>query len=516
MKRYWLFSLGLLAASAWTSTATAIQDWCQPSTYGNGCSSYTNPNYFNPAPSYAPAAPTMQSAPQSYPSGDMGFSNQVAPPMNPSVNHEPNGGYYSAPQYSAPAYGSSGGCDTGPGYGGGYGAYGNNGGYVANGGGCGGFATGPGNSGYANGSSGYANGSYANGPYAMGGYDSSYGYNCNAGPAAYGQGYSLGRNYTAPKTRNLVGGVGGLVFFRDYEDDLGLSANPGGQYLFSTDASNNGMGGVEGFLQSRGCGGRGWEARYWGIYGTEARESIAGMPFSAMPNLSQITHGPTGLWANQIFNRADEHIATRTNRFHNVEINRLINSGTINGLSSNVVNYELLHGARWFEFDEDFGICAHSATWSPMRLDYNVQADNTLLGYQVGGRSTRCLTNRLQLTSGLKFGLYNNRIRHRQTILDGNYVIATVNTGPSAGRDMDYWSSKNELATLSEVDLGLAYMFSNSCRLQFGYRAFGVTGLALAPNQIPYRFDDSAEIQRIKSNSSMILHGFYGGLNFCF
>ena len=63
---------------------------------------------------------------------------------------------------------------------------------------------------------------------------------------------------------------------------------------------------------------------------------------------------------------------------------------------------------------------------------------------------------------------------------------------------------------------GLIYLLTNSCRATIGYRLIGVTGVALVPDQIPVNFTDVNQIERINSNGSLLLHGFYGGLNFCF
>ena len=69
---------------------------------------------------------------------------------------------------------------------------------------------------------------------------------------------------------------------------------------------------------------------------------------------------------------------------------------------------------------------------------------------------------------------------------------------------------------MGEADLGLGYQLSSSVRLTIGYRLIGVTGVALAPDQIPYNFTDANELRRINSNGSLLLHGVYGGLNYCF
>lgn len=320
----------------------------------------------------------------------------------------------------------------------------------------------------------------------------------------------VGRN-----ARNIVLGANGLVFFRDYEDDIGLSGNSLGQSMFSTDASHSALGGVELFAQTRNANGRGFEARYWGLFSGCGGTFISDTPFTVLDGLSLIQHDPAGTSVQGVFNVAGAHELCRSNRMHNVEINRLINVGNFNGLFFRNASYELLHGARWFEFDEVFEYSAIS-TVAPTRLDYRITSRNTLMGYQFGGRGSHFVTDRLQLISGVRFGLFNNHIRHRQRMSDETGFVSYINSGPNAGMPYDFSSSKNDLATLGELDLGLGYLLSNRCRAVVGYRLIGVTGLALAPNQIPVNFTDVNQIERINSNSGLLLHGFFGGLNFCF
>ena len=69
---------------------------------------------------------------------------------------------------------------------------------------------------------------------------------------------------------------------------------------------------------------------------------------------------------------------------------------------------------------------------------------------------------------------------------------------------------------IGELDLGLAYRFSQRVRANVGYRLIGINGIALAPNQIPRNFENENEIYRINSNDSLILSGGYAGLEMCF
>ena len=488
MKTNWINGLaGLLVAST-AAAASAQNQWDQPQTFDGGTPSLVRSSYFNPAESSNnfgfQGTPQDGSAPQ-------GLNVPQPPPYSGGAEAygvSPHA-YGVVPQAPGGNFSAGSACDSG---------YGTSDGF--------------GNRGYFNhdSASGGCTGDVTYGSRNR----SNYFGQANHGPAMYGGSVASGNCNVGGKNRNLVVGVGGLVFFRDYEDDVGLSGNGAGQYLFSTSAQNDALGGLEAFVQSRGSNGRGFEARYWGLYPSCNGATISN-PWTALGGLSQIYHGPSTSTVQEVFNRADTHEVCRENRIHNLELNRLINAGTFNGFGCRAVNYEFVHGARWFEFDEYFEYNALS-TGTPTFLSYNVNTRNTLLGYQFGGRSTRCISDRFQLLSGIRFGLYNNRIRHRQQIVDENDYISYINSGPSSGRPFDYSSTKNDLSTIGEADLGLGYLLSSSCRLTIGYRLIGVTGVALAPDQIPYNFTDANELRRIDSNGSLLLHGVYGGLNYCF
>ena len=312
---------------------------------------------------------------------------------------------------------------------------------------------------------------------------------------------------------NWIVGVYGLGFTRDYEDDLGLSQNPSGDYLFSTDADLDLFGGVETMIGRRNCNGTGWELSYFGLFPSLADTTLTGASVStALTGLASVTDPTSGFDAYDIFNNGSNHRVYRDNEFHNVEWNMLRNAG---GNCNS--NFEWLAGFRWFEFDEFFRYASFTAAAGyPTEYYYDVDVQNTLLGFQLGGRRDFCLSDRWRVHMGAKAGVFNNRIRHTQRMYDQAGTWGQINNGPFAGQDYNYTSSKNDVAMLGELDLGLSYMFQSCWRLRGGYRAIGVSGVALAPDQIPYNFANAADIQRIDSNGSLILHGFYVGAEFCF
>jgi hypothetical protein len=117
---------------------------------------------------------------------------------------------------------------------------------------------------------------------------------------------------------------------------------------------------------------------------------------------------------------------------------------------------------------------------------------------------------------GVTAGIFNNHITSRQNFSDANGVGASLTDGPSTGRDYDYSDTKNDVAIIGELDAGVIYQINQRARARFGYRTFGVAGVALAADQIPVDFRRTDRVQRANSNGSLLLHGGYAGMEFCF
>lgn len=336
--------------------------------------------------------------------------------------------------------------------------------------------------------------------------------NCGGGGCGVGSGVIHGNS------RNITFGLRGLIFTRDYEDDRGLGSNAFGESLFSTSADHDSMGGFETFFGSRGCNGSGWEVGYWGLYPDRADTTFAGAPlYTELPGLSQVDL--RGADVATILNTSDTWRLYRFNEFHNLEFNLLRNAGSVQGFCGGCTNIEWLAGLRWFSFREDMRLAAFNTTGTyPLQTNYDVNVDNNLIGFQLGARADRCLSNCLSLSLGFKFGVYQNDIQHFQAIRAGNGENSTIGgAGPYAGDDYGFGPAKKEVSTLGELDLGINWNFRPCWRMSVGYRAVGVAGVALAPDQIPYsNFEDAADINRINSNGDLLLHGAYFGIEHSF
>ena len=354
------------------------------------------------------------------------------------------------------------------------------------------------------------------GGYDAGGYVGGMGYTGYAGApvACDAPVYTPAQNLGAAavgSSRNWFYGLNGLIFNRDFEDDVFLTRDPVGNSLLSTDADTNTLGGLEFFMGSRNCSGNGFEARYWGLFSDEATATLTGATYETyLTELQDIIHPTSGDNLRQIFDRSTTNTITRDNEIHNVEFNFLRRGGCFRTRGGRCANYELLHGFRWFEFNEEFHWDAASGV-APTAIFFDTDVRNTLLGYQIGGRSNICLTRRMAFNVGTKVGIFNNRARADQQIFDQAGIYGTV--GPS-GVDYDFQDSKNDIAMLGELDLGVSWLMSQCSRLNLGYRAIGVSGLALAPDQYS-NFNTPTAIRDVQTNGSLLLHGAYVGFEFC-
>jgi hypothetical protein len=314
---------------------------------------------------------------------------------------------------------------------------------------------------------------------------------------------------------NTVVGVKGLYFFRDSEDDVPLSRNGAGDILLSTDAHYNTMGGFQFDITKRNCDGNGFQLVYWGLYPGQKYAEIVGPGLDTyLTGLSDVFVAPGAQDLLTYFNGAESNFAFRESDIQNIEANLLRGGGNFTTRSGRSGTYEMLFGFRWFQFNELFGIGAFNTAGNPQSVDYEIDVHNTLLGFQLGGRREYCVSDKFNFSLAGKLGIYNNGINHRQTIRDSNDVFGYRTA--SGVDDYNSESTKNDLSMLGELDLGMNYRLSSNCRVSWGYRAVGITGIALAPNQLPNDFTDDALIHRTRSNGDLILGGGYAGLEFCF
>jgi len=91
-----------------------------------------------------------------------------------------------------------------------------------------------------------------------------------------------------------------------------------------------------------------------------------------------------------------------------------------------------------------------------------------------------------------------------------------INNGDAQGQQFDIRDEKNDIAFLGELDFGLLYHISCRTRFRIGYRAIGVSGVALAADQFQDQFADQRSLFDANSNGSLLLGGGYFGTEFCF
>ena len=188
------------------------------------------------------------------------------------------------------------------------------------------------------------------------------------------------------------------------------------------------------------------------------------------------------------------------------------------GANPRPFRFDLLAGVRFFKFDEDFFFRTSTNGDYVNNVNdiyYDTDIENNLVGFQVGGNVEYCIFPKWKVVGGTRFGIYGNSISQRQQIY-GLAGAAYANTGAYLNEDYDIRTTKTDVAFLGQLDLGLEYCINCCWSVGFGYRVISVTGVALAPQQIPYDYSDYADAGYIDSNSSLILHGAYARLQYNF
>ena len=74
----------------------------------------------------------------------------------------------------------------------------------------------------------------------------------------------------------------------------------------------------------------------------------------------------------------------------------------------------------------------------------------------------------------------------------------------------------NIFSVLSQIDVGLDWQITQRLGARVGYRVVAITGVGLADNQIPLYLNDIPAIQDIDRNGSLLVHGAFAGMTYCF
>lgn len=216
---------------------------------------------------------------------------------------------------------------------------------------------------------------------------------------------------------------------------------------------------------------------------------------------------------DEIFDSAAAHRISRTSNFLNVELNLWGGQAPSCGRFSG----SWLAGVRYLRFRDNllFGSVNEGFIFGldPSQEAYiESDVENNLVGFQIGGRGECCITHGFSAFVAPTVGIYGNHISQESSIYRGTGELAN---GVDTGNDLVFDSSKEDFAMLGQIDVGLSYTYCN-WRLYGGYRAIGMTGVALADNQIPFYVGAEDEWLDIDSNGSLILHGGFGGVEYRF
>ena len=320
--------------------------------------------------------------------------------------------------------------------------------------------------------------------------------------------YVAGQSFAPSRPKpNFVFGLFGVSLRRDYEDGVRLAYRGQNDNFFSDDVSHGNFSGIGASLASRNQNGTGWEVRYWGL--DESDEESFGSGTTHL-RFDDVFHSPSNTGVKSIFDNADDLTLGRTTRINSLAFNLLRNGGKYKSRFG-YGNFELLGGFRIFQFDEDLQFAANSSRF-PTRLEYALETENLLTGFQVGCRNEVCVGKRLRFTGGANVGVFNNRVNTRQRIFDETGAEASIDQG----RSFNFEDEKDDVAFLGEFNAGFIYPISHRFRLNAGYKVVGVAGVALAADQIPREFTDVRALETANSNGSLLLHGFTYGAEFSF
>jgi hypothetical protein len=311
-----------------------------------------------------------------------------------------------------------------------------------------------------------------------------------------------------------------LVMTRDNGNKRGLSVESDypSEVLMTTRDANPGWewGGELVFGRRFCCNQWSLDVTYWTL--CEFKGSATGYFDSCVDSELDFSRVQfNGVSANDWFDYSTEHRLWRTDEVHNVELNLTRNHllGDCGPLS-----LDLTTGLRYFRFRERlvYGALAWDCAWGADggadEAYLNDEVANNLIGFQIGCNAEWRVTPSLRVFVTPKIGIYDNYVQNKFSAYLGDGTPATQDQ--FSGRSYPVSSSHNSFSVLSQIDLGLAWQIAPRWDARVGYRLMAVTGMGLAENQIPDNVADIPTIAGINSSGSLVLHGAFFGVAYCF
>ncbi|MBC8357224.1 MAG: BBP7 family outer membrane beta-barrel protein [Planctomycetes bacterium] len=357
-------------------------------------------------------------------------------------------------------------------------------------------------------------------------YSAQFGYGCDPKAGECSTPVALGVR------SGWYGGVGGVIMNRDRENNLWLSVDQTDirdRTLNSNDADFSYAGGAAATIGHYfNCGRNSAEFVYWGIYPNTGEANSFGadtavgidtiLHFDGLQYDAGLGGGAQDLSGTFFFD-AERHRVQRDYNVYNIELN-LLGHDFASGCGALQLGWTA--GVRYLRFDDDFLYSSDGIdttfTGDAREVHYDIDVENNLIGFQVGGRADYCVGSRLSLFANTKVGIYGNHIGHRSRIYGANgQAFVGDAASPYFGQDVDITSDKDDFAMIGDLSIGANWCINSCWTINAGYRAVGVSGVALSTNQVPVDFIGALDsIRTVDANGSLILHGAFAGINYCY
>ena len=313
--------------------------------------------------------------------------------------------------------------------------------------------------------------------------------------------------------------VRGLVMGRGDEPKVWTSANSlvNANQLLNTQVNENWAGGWDVVLgRSFCCGQYSLEVEYWGLaqFGGQAATTAAQGPVNLTfqdNNLAFSQNGTTYTGA-QMLDGAVTHAIRRENDVQSVEINLFRNHCAC----GNNLDVCFSVGVRYFRFSDELDFTSNTNYAYPFNQALLTdRIVNNLVGFQFGADLNYNLGCGVHCFLNPKIGIYDNHMCLNYN-LTNTAGCPAVSTDPNVPGGYPVNSSRDAVAFMSQIDLGLGWQFARNWDAFIGYRVVFATGMGLADDQMPMYFVDLPGISDIKHSGDLLLSGAFAGLTYCF
>jgi hypothetical protein len=235
-----------------------------------------------------------------------------------------------------------------------------------------------------------------------------------------------------------------------------------------------------------------WELSYFGLLDWDAFGLFdVGADAVTTGDNDLAIPGVLGLVSNNFYG-ADEIRAIYNSELHNLEWN-CVKSCCFDCRTQ----MDFLCGFRFLMLQEDFALVATDLQAG--RSAYEISTENYLYGLQAGGR-LRHSGRHVALEVRGKAGLFVNDAQQRQHVDDYPVPLRELTGGDG-----------QSAAMLAEIGVTLIRPITDVWSLRIGYDVLGLSGVALAPNQLDGTFQPGSGTS-LHTDGWLFLHGAHAGL----